>query len=227
MLINLARLSRRWIAPLCGLFGLMAIGCQSTAIDLSEGPAPLRTPRPNGDAESYEDSLTGGEVFSMYCNQCHNARALGERPFANYQNVAAHMRVRANLTGKEYEKLIEFLRRWHDVPAPTPPNEPSPKRLIFSQPISELRDEPATGLPAAPAQPAPAQGQPVQGQPAQGQPVQGQPVQGQPVQGQPVQGQPVQGQPAQGQPAQGQPAQGLPSPVSPPQPALPEAIPAR
>ena len=78
----------------------------------------------------------------MYCNQCHNARALGERPFSNYQNVAAHMRVRANLTGTEYAKLIEFLRRWHDVPPPTPPVEPSPKRLIFPQPIAELRDEP-------------------------------------------------------------------------------------
>ena len=43
----------------------------------------------------------------MYCNQCHNARALGERPFANYQNVAAHMRVRANFTGEEYEKLMD------------------------------------------------------------------------------------------------------------------------
>ena len=56
----------------------------------------------------------------MYCNQCHNARSLAERPFANYQNVAAHMRVRAQFTGEEYEKLMEFLRRWHDVPAAHP-----------------------------------------------------------------------------------------------------------
>jgi hypothetical protein len=93
----------------------------------------------------------------MYCNQCHNARALGERPFANYQNVAAHMRVRANFTGEEYEKLLEFLRRWHDVPAPTPPMEPSPKRVISPQPINELRDEIAPqGQPGAGAQPQPA-----------------------------------------------------------------------
>jgi len=58
--------------------------------------------------------------------------------------VASHMRVRANLTGKEYAKLMEFLRRWNDVPPPTPPLEPSPKRLIFSQPINELRDQPDT-----------------------------------------------------------------------------------
>ncbi len=95
----------------------------------------------------------------MYCNQCHNARALAERPFLNYENVMAHMRVRANLTGVEYEKLLEFLRRFHDVPPPTPPVETSPKRLIFSQPISELHDDLAPQAnPAAPAQPAPAAG---------------------------------------------------------------------
>jgi hypothetical protein len=105
----------------------------------------------------------------MYCNQCHNARALGERPFANYQNVAAHMRVRANFTGKEYEKLLDFLRRWHDIPEPTPPVEPSPKRLIPPLPITELRDQiapqaqpPAAAQPAAaPVQPAPVQIEPL------------------------------------------------------------------
>ena len=62
--------------------------------------------------------MTGGQIFSMYCAECHNPRPPSERPFAHYQNVAAHMRVRANLTGKAYAKLMEFLRRWHDVPPP-------------------------------------------------------------------------------------------------------------
>jgi hypothetical protein len=56
-------------------------------------------------------------------------------------NVAVHMSVRANLTGKESAKLIEFLHRFHDVPPPTPPVEPPPKRLTFGQPVAELRDE--------------------------------------------------------------------------------------
>jgi hypothetical protein len=147
----------RWVLSFAGLIGIGAAGCVHSPIDLSQGPAPLRTPRPGGDAETFEDSLEGGEVFAMYCNQCHNARALGERPFANYQNVAAHMRVRAQFTGEEYEKLMEFLRRWHDVPQPTPPVEPSPKRLIPAQPIAELREEIAPQTqPAGGAQPQPA-----------------------------------------------------------------------
>jgi hypothetical protein len=44
--------------------------------------------------------LEGQSLFTMYCVQCHNARALAERPFANYETVAAHMRVRANLSGQ-------------------------------------------------------------------------------------------------------------------------------
>jgi hypothetical protein len=148
------RRSRRtrllWLAASMGLMllGLLAApGCFSTPVDTSEkaqGPAPQRMPSPAGDEEthrSYEDSLTGGQVFTMYCSYCHNAPTLAERPFANFKNVAAHMRNRANLTGKEYAKLMEFLQRWHDVPPPNPPQQPSPKRLIFSQPINELRPE--------------------------------------------------------------------------------------
>ncbi len=141
MTTNLKGRRGRWLTLFIGFCGLNAFGCQSTPISLTDGPAPLRMPRPGGDAESFEDSLSGGEVFAMYCNQCHNARALGERPFSNYQNVAAHMRVRANLTGVEYAKLTEFLRRWHDVPSSTAPVAPSPKRQIYSQPIAELHDE--------------------------------------------------------------------------------------
>jgi hypothetical protein len=87
----------------------------------------------------------------MYCSYCHNAPILAERPFSNFRNVATHMRVRANLTGKEYAKLMEFLRRWHDVPPPAPPFEPSPKRLLFGREIQGLRPP----EPAKPEDPVP------------------------------------------------------------------------
>lgn len=124
---------------------LATAGCTNTPIDTSEyeqGPAPLRMPSPAKEAEGcdcYEDSLTGGQIFAMYCGYCHNAPALAERPFSNYKNVATHMRVRANLTGKEYAKLMEFLRRWHDVPPPVQEETPSPKRFFYRQPIPELK----------------------------------------------------------------------------------------
>ena len=132
-----------------GAVALVAAGCY-TPLDLSQGPAPLRMPPPDWEGKEeecgYEDGLTGGQVFSLYCGYCHNARPLSERPFSNYKNVDAHMRSVANMTGKEYAVLVAWMRRWHDVPPPNPPVEPSPKKLIFSQPMNELREKkPAEG----------------------------------------------------------------------------------
>jgi hypothetical protein len=156
---------------LTGLLSLL--GCYNTPIDVSDyrrGPAPLRMPAIGPDEKCcYEDSLRGGHVFEMYCAACHNARSLAERPFSNYQNVAAHMRVRANLTGKEYAELLAFMRRWADIPNPPQSDEPSPKRFIYSQPISELRDQKTKEGPDLPSGPRPggmAEGSP--GQPPPG-----------------------------------------------------------
>ena len=136
----------------CGLATLVVValptfGCRTAPdySDYAQGPAPLRMPPPSLECPpTYEDSLSGGQVFAMYCAGCHNARKLAERPFSDYRNVVAHMSVRANLTGKERAKLLEFMRRWHDVPPPMPPVATDPKRLVFSQPITQLRPEQQT-----------------------------------------------------------------------------------
>src|SRR5262249_53221963 len=137
---------------------LTLLGCQNTPIDVSDfthGPAPLREPGKGqrGNNCCYEDSLQGGEVFDMYCASCHNARSLAERPFSNYQNVAQHMRVRANLTGEEYAKLMAFLRRFDDVPSPEQQETPAPTRFFFSQPINELRQQQPKAAPDLPGGP--------------------------------------------------------------------------
>jgi hypothetical protein len=146
--------------PLAFSLLLIALGCQNTPVDvsaISRGPVPLREPGPGqlGEDCCYEDALQGYQVFQMYCAACHNARPLSERPFANYENAAQHMRVRANLTGKEYAKLLAWLQRWHDVPPPEQHAPPSPKRFFFSQPIPELRDKQAKTAPDLPAGPRP------------------------------------------------------------------------
>jgi hypothetical protein len=153
-------------------FSLLA-GCYHTPIGPNpESPAPLRLPPPGPDTDghcNYEDSLTGAQVFTMYCGYCHFARSLAERPFSNYKTAAAHMRVVADLTGKEHAKLMEYLRRFHDIPPPGHEESPAPTRFFFSQPISELRDQQpknGTDLPGGPRPGATSEGSP--GQPAPG-----------------------------------------------------------
>jgi hypothetical protein len=111
------------------------------------GEVPIDPPRPHPAAD--DDCLSGGRLFQLYCGSCHNARPLGERPFSNYQVAVAHMRDQAYLTGKEYRQIIHFVRRWDDVGPPTPAVRPSPKRLVFSQPISELRGAEADSTPSS------------------------------------------------------------------------------
>jgi hypothetical protein len=97
-----------------------------------------------------QDCIEGGRLYKYYCGSCHNARPLGERPFSNYHVAVTHMRSQAYLTGEEYRQIIVFLRRWQDLGPATPAVKPSPKRMIFSQPISELRKEAGTGATAPP-----------------------------------------------------------------------------
>ena len=122
---------------------LSTVGCFNPPVDVPQSPAPFRFRIRKGEELSgnWQDEVTGGQLFSMYCGYCHNVRAMGERPFSNYQNVLAHMRVRALMTGEEQAKIEAFFHRWHDIPPPSGPIEPSPKRQIFSQPIAELREE--------------------------------------------------------------------------------------
>jgi hypothetical protein len=89
----------------------------------------------------FDDCVSGGQLFKMYCGTCHNARPLTERPFSNTEVAFAHMREQAYLTGEEYRQLIHFLRRASDIGPPSPAAEPSPKRFFYSQPISEMRPE--------------------------------------------------------------------------------------
>jgi hypothetical protein len=160
--MNMTRISqyRRRFSLMLAVTGLLlAFGCYNTPIDvsdLSRGPAPLRMPSPSKDGNCcYEDSLEGGHIFEMYCGACHNMRALSERPFASYQNAFAHMRVRANLTGKEYAKLMAWMRRWYDLPPPVQHEAPAPRRFIFSQPIAEQRQDKNKTAPDLPAGPRP------------------------------------------------------------------------
>jgi hypothetical protein len=149
----------RRIGLLAGVFALVA-GCQTPSphtisrnYGLREG-VPVDPPRVLTEAQ--DDCAAGGLLFKQYCGSCHNARPLGERPFSNYHVAMTHMRDQAYLTGKEYRQLMYFLRRWDNIGPPTPTVGPSPKRLVFSQPIAELRGQASgtgAGQPAAPPPP--------------------------------------------------------------------------
>jgi hypothetical protein len=153
---------RLWLGALAALAALVG-GCLTPSAHTTSrnfglrGDVPVDPPRAESACQC-DDCATGGRLFQLYCGSCHNARPVGERPFSNYEVAIAHMRDQAYLTGKEYRQIIQFFRRWHDVGPATPGVAPSPKRLVFSQPIAELKKESTPAEPAFPPQPPAAMG---------------------------------------------------------------------
>jgi hypothetical protein len=50
------------------------------------------------------------QVWAENCNRCHNYRPPGEFSDAQWEVIVHHMRVRANLTAKEHQTIVEFLK---------------------------------------------------------------------------------------------------------------------
>ena len=64
-----------------------------------------------GEQTGPEGSRKGAaQVWAENCNRCHNYRPPGEFSDAQWEVIVHHMRVRANLTAKEHQTIVEFLK---------------------------------------------------------------------------------------------------------------------
>lgn len=82
--------------------GLLWAGC-STASAASSGAA----------AAAAEPAPSGGTLWAENCGHCHNLRSPDSYSDAQWDVVALHMRVRANLTAREHQEILAFLRSAH------------------------------------------------------------------------------------------------------------------
>ena len=53
---------------------------------------------------------SGVQLWSENCTRCHNAPGPGEFSNENWDIVATHMQVRANITGNDAKKILDFLK---------------------------------------------------------------------------------------------------------------------
>jgi hypothetical protein len=69
-----------------------------------------------GSAEAQSDAerralfLRGAQLWPIYCNTCHNARAGGEFSPAEWGMIMMHMRTQANLPANDARAVLEYLR---------------------------------------------------------------------------------------------------------------------
>ena len=55
-------------------------------------------------------SWTGADLYRATCARCHAARPPVERSDKQWKIIMGHMRLRANLTAEESEKILEYLQ---------------------------------------------------------------------------------------------------------------------
>jgi len=94
-----------WVAGLVLLGILTAVAAGGNASEQTTPQAQAA-----GSAAMKTKGKGGAELWAQTCARCHNIRSPTEFSHAEWQVIMHHMRVRANLTGEEQRKILEFLK---------------------------------------------------------------------------------------------------------------------
>lgn len=85
---------------------MVATGCAS-----SEPSSLAGEDRPEPEARVAQKTVKGGaQLWTENCMRCHNIRDPKSLSDDQWQVAVRHMRVRANLTANEHEKILAFLK---------------------------------------------------------------------------------------------------------------------
>lgn len=92
-----------WTALLGGSLAMLAYGCQESAAPQSGNPSTMPT-------ASATPAKGGAELWSETCMRCHSLRPPTQHSNAEWAIIVHHMRVRADLTGEESDKILTFIK---------------------------------------------------------------------------------------------------------------------
>ena len=91
----------RGAALLLGL-SLGGIGCSTSGSSSAGGASKA--------AASSAANQSGARLWAQNCGHCHNIRSPGSYSDAQWDVAMLHMRVRANLTPGQAQKILDFLK---------------------------------------------------------------------------------------------------------------------
>ena len=94
---------------------IRAAACVTLAL-LLVSPAAAAAQQANSKPNGSSLVASGAKVYGQMCGNCHNARSPLERSDRQWVTIANHMRVRANLTGREVRGVLAFLQATNGDP---------------------------------------------------------------------------------------------------------------
>lgn len=81
-------------------FALLVAGCTGTLSNRANDVQPTTAHAEKG----------GAQLWGENCGRCHNVRSPSSYSDAEWDVAMHHMRIRANLTAEEHNKILEFLK---------------------------------------------------------------------------------------------------------------------
>ena len=87
------------------VFTILLIGTSLTACATTRRPA-ADTPR----AAAGDTGKSGSQLWAENCGRCHNTRSPAIYSDGEWEVAMHHMRLRANLTAEEHQKIEQFLK---------------------------------------------------------------------------------------------------------------------
>jgi hypothetical protein len=102
----ITRLNRSWLPALVLLFA----GANWNLLAEPNGNPKGGSNSSSAVSTNVDTELSGEELWSNNCLRCHNLRPATMYNNAQWDVIVHHMRLRANITGKEQRAIVEFLK---------------------------------------------------------------------------------------------------------------------
>ena len=82
------------------------VACTST----KDVYTPIPETEVAGSDQEFKMEKSGAQLWGEVCNRCHITPSPSDYNDTDWETISLHMRVRANLTEKESNKILEFLK---------------------------------------------------------------------------------------------------------------------
>jgi hypothetical protein len=96
-----------------GIVALSLAGLSFLLAGCSTPTATTGTAEQKPAAQKSAPGLSGPVMWAQNCGHCHNVRSPNSYSDAQWEVVALHMRIRANLTAEEHRQILAFLKSAH------------------------------------------------------------------------------------------------------------------
>ena len=107
---NLYKIMNRFSSLKPQLLAGVGLAVVAAAIYTVQFPIVYAGPETAPEKPAEKKSLSGADLYAIYCNRCHSERYATEFTAAQWKTIMIHMRVRANIPADQAREILKYLQ---------------------------------------------------------------------------------------------------------------------